>query len=513
MDRDEAIKVIEFLQRTKTETNEIEAKSALNGCPEKLYDTISAFANKNGGTIVFGLNENKGFLAEGVYDASDLQKNISNLCSQAMEPVIRPEITTLEYQGQTLVVVYIPEMEQVRKPCYYRKKGIKGGSYIRVGDRDDLMTDYELYTLSCYKDRVFDDKRPNISAELEDLDNDALDKYIVKLRLNKPNLENVSIEKCLNLCEITTQKNDQIYPTLAGTMIFGKYPQFSYPQLFVACTVIPGKDLGALGPDGERFIDNQRVEGTIEEMLYGTMAFLRRNMKTKVIIDSFGIRKDITEYPLDALKEVVANALVHRDYSSMCENSYIAVMMFSDRVEIISPGALYGRNKIGKLDSFESMEVRNPTIIRLLEEDHSIIENRRTGIKTIVDEMRKYGHPDPEFIEYRDTFRVILRKKKESEQVYIVNTPTLKHSNNKLKKEEKTDKTKSQTINQNQQIVLDFCKEPKSINNILNHLNLSSKRHLREKILCPLIKSGRLTYTNENVHARNQKYVTKIKKK
>lgn len=73
--------------------------------------------------------------------------------------------------------------------------------------------------------------------------------------------------KCLKLCGITDSNKEQIYPTLAGIMTFGEYPQSFYPQLFVACVVVPDTELGDTGALGERFIDNKRIEGTIEEML------------------------------------------------------------------------------------------------------------------------------------------------------------------------------------------------------------------------------------------------------
>ena len=205
------------------------------------------------------------------------------------------------------------------------------------------------------------------------------------------------------------QNNEKYFPTIAGLMVFGEYPQSFYPQLFVACTVIPGQNLGDTGIHNERFLDNQRVEGTIEEMFYKTMNFITRNMKTRVIIDSLGKRTDLPEYPVDALKEAVVNALVHRDYSSQTQNAYISVTMFSDRIEITNPGVLYGTNKIEKLGSSNSMESRNPNIVKILEDLHTILENRHTGIPTIIREMKKSKLPEPEFIEERDCFKVILK--------------------------------------------------------------------------------------------------------
>ncbi|MGN1311875.1 MAG: ATP-binding protein [Bacilli bacterium] len=273
------------------------------------------------------------------------------------------------------------------------------------------MTDYELYAIQSYKEHIFEDTRPTKCSIVEDLNIEQLTAYIEKVKNDKPNFSKNSFDKCLKLCGITDKNNQTIYPTLAGTMIFGDYPQSFYPQLFVACVVVPGNKLGDVGTLGERFIDNKRIEGTIEEMLNATMNFLRRNMKTSVIIDSNGKRTDRSEYPLEALREAVANALIHRDYSTQTENAYISVNMYNDRIEIINPGALYGTNKLEKLGTDTTMESRNPTIVRILEEKGSVIENRHSGIPTMKREMKKYVLPEPEFYEERDSFKVIFRNK------------------------------------------------------------------------------------------------------
>lgn len=297
-------------------------------------------------------------------------------------------------------------MTQNNKPCYYKPAGIRKGSYTRVGDRDDLMTDYELNSLLTYKEYVFNDIRSDERVELNDLDLKKVSSYIDRVKNNKPHFSENDFNRSLQLCGIV-DKN--LHPTLAGNMIFGKYPQSFYPQLFVACVVVPGTELGETGTFGERFIDNRRIEGNIEEMLEETIKFIRRNMKTSIIIDKSGKRNDRDEYPLEAVREAIINALIHRDYSAQTESSYISVYMYSDRIEIISPGALYGSNKIEKLGTASSLEVRNPTIIRILEEMGSIIENRHSGIPTMKREMEKYNLPEPEFYDERDCFKVILR--------------------------------------------------------------------------------------------------------
>lgn len=244
--------------------------------PKKCYDTFSSFSNKYGGIIIFGINEENDFRVEGVYDLNDLQKRVTDLCSDSMSPVIRPSILPLKIDGKDILAVKISEMIQNQKPCYYLPKGLNKGSYTRVGDRDELMTDYEIYALQSYKDHVFEDTRPTRKASVDDLNQDELRRYINKLKEEKPNFSKIEFNKCLKICGIVDTNDDSIYPTLAGTMLFGEYPQSFYPQLFVACVVVPGIELGDTGELGERFIDNKRVEGTIEEMLNGTMNFLKR---------------------------------------------------------------------------------------------------------------------------------------------------------------------------------------------------------------------------------------------
>lgn len=82
--------------------------------------------------------------------------------------------------------------------------------------------------------------------------------------------------------------------------------------------------------------------------------------------------------------------------------------MYKDKIEIINPRALYGTNRIGKLGTATTIESRNPTLVRILEEKGSVIENRHSRIPTMIREMKRYGLPFPKFYEERDSFKVIL---------------------------------------------------------------------------------------------------------
>ena len=506
MNQKDIIEKIEFLKNFKTETVNIETKSAKIDFPKKCYDTVSSFSNKYGGTIIFGIDEENDFEISGVYDINDLQKKMSALCSDTMEPIVRPEFLPIEYDGKKLVAVEIPEIMQNKKPCYYKSKGIAKGSYTRVGDRDEVMTDYEVYALQSYKDGIIEDIRPNKRAAMEDLNRESLDMYLKKIKEEKINFAKNTEEKILKLSGITDNNDDVIYPTLAGTMIFGEYPQAYYPQLFIACSVIPGTELGDTGSMGQRFDDNKRVEGTIEEMLEGTLVFLRKNMKTKIIIDSkTGKRENVPEYSMEALREAIANALIHRDYSIQTENAYISVNMYDNRIEIINPGALYGNNKIEKLGTTTMMESRNPNIVRILEEKGSVIENRHSGIPTMRREMKKMNLPEPEFIEERGTFKVIFRNSFKLTNEQVTGQVSEQVS------EQVTGQDENTIVRYKKQI-LEFCVDAKSAKEIREFLKLSSRNYVNDNIIKPLLNDGLLEYTNKkSVNASNQKYLTRNK--
>lgn len=137
MTEKEVIEAIKYMQEYQTETDKLEAKTAEKGCPQKCYDTISAFANKRGGIIIFGINEHNNFIEQDVYDVNDLQKQITSLCTTSLEPKIRPEFLPIIYRDKKLLAVKISEIPQNQKPCYYKGAGINRGSYIRIGDSYD----------------------------------------------------------------------------------------------------------------------------------------------------------------------------------------------------------------------------------------------------------------------------------------------------------------------------------------------------------------------------------------
>ena len=282
------------------------------------------------------------------------------------------------------------------------------------------------------------------------------------LKMGKPRLAALSDQEIYELMSI--KRGDVL--TLSAVLNFGLYPQAYFPQLCIIATVIPGKEMGEIGAQGERFLDNQRIEGNISEMLEGALQFVSRNMRTKTIIDArTGKREDRTDYPIPAIREAVLNALVHRDYSIHTEGMPIQIIMYEDRIEIKNPGGIYGRIRVDQLGKVQP-DTRNPVIASELEV-LKVTENRYSGIPTIRRTMREYRLPQPEFLDERGSFIVRLYKYGKNE--IIVENENI----------------------ENRELLL-FCQTPRTRKEICEYLGLSSVTYAIQKHVMPLVERGSL---------------------
>ena len=319
----EALKKLVFdIQKLKTEKQTVELKSAEKGCPTRLYDTLSSFSNQDeGGVIIFGVDENDKYKIKGVYDPQNLQKKVTEQCKQ-MEPMVRALFTVCDIEDKVIVSAEIPGVDITERPVFYKGVGRIKGSYIRVGESDEPMSEYEVYSYKAFRKRIRDDIRTVDEAKLQLLDEKRLNDYLTMVKQERRNLsENVSNEEILELMAVMVCN----VPTLAGIMTFSKYPQTYFPQLCIIAVCLPGTEMGTIGESGERFIDNKRITGAIPDMLEEAVEFVRKNSRTKTIIDDNGKRKDKPEYPIKAVREAILNALVHRDYSLHTENTPIRI--------------------------------------------------------------------------------------------------------------------------------------------------------------------------------------------
>ena len=409
MTPEQLLDLLDLVQKTKRETRTLEIRDAQAGCP-RLYDALSSFSNQpDGGIILFGIDKSSDFREAGVENPKELQQEIIRQGLQ-MEPAVNPLVTAVEKNGLWFLSAEIVGLDVLEKPCFYRGAGRLKGSYVRVDFKNEPMTDLELYNLDAFRrharDHVHDDASIIREAALDDLERNLLDLYLAKLKDRTPNLSRMSGERILRLMNIVRDG----HPTLAGLLLFGQYPQAFLPELCILATFVAGTEIDECNSTGVRLIDSDRIEGTIEEMLGRAVAFVSRNMRNGIKIDpATGMRIDLPQYPLEAVREALLNALAHRDCGPLARHLPIRLQIFHDRLEITSPGGLFGRTTVDCLDT-PAIEPRNPILIRTLD-DLGVAENRHAGISTIRRIMENQGMPEPVFTDLRDRFKVVFYDK------------------------------------------------------------------------------------------------------
>lgn len=475
----ELYSLIEKVVSFQAEFQNIEVKAAHEGCPSRLYDTLSAFSNQDsGGVILFGVDERKNFEAVGVYDVHDLQKRVNEQCKQ-MVPLVRPIFTVVDYQGRPVVSAEIPSVDIGERPCYYSGVGRIRGSYVRVGDSDEPMSEYEIYSYEAYRKKYQDDIRLNDQCSFKAIDQNLFQSYVEKVISQKPNLARLPKEEVWELLNLVKEGT----PTLTCILLFSLYPQIFYPQYTINAMLIPGNERGDALTDGTRFLANRRIEGTIPEMLQETMVFLEKHMDIRTVIrPETGERADQTEYPVTALREAVLNALIHRDYSCHTESMPIEILMFYNRIEIRSPGGLYGRVRLEQLGRMQP-DTRNPVLARAME-TLGYTENRYSGIPTIRRVLKEAGMPEPVFQNLRNQFCVIFYKKQVEPEISV---PTPERD------------------------LLEFCKIPRSRKEIADYLGIKTVFYASKTYIEPLLKTGALSMTKpEKPRSKDQKYYTSL---
>ena len=480
---DELLELAKSICKQKAETQTLELKCAHVDCPKRLYDTLSSFSNQDsGGILLFGIDEDAGYRVVGVYDPQDLQKKVTEQCNQ-MEPKVRAVFTFAEWQeGIWICSAEIPGLDLSERPCFYQGAGRIKGSFLRVGDADLPMTDYELYSYEAFRKHQHDDERPVERATLDMMERDKLDAYLLQRRIERPGFAQLTQAQAYEMLNIT---RDGV-PTLAGVLNFALYPQGYFPQLGITAIVVPGTQIGDTAADSARFTNNKRIEGTISAMAEEALVFCQRNMKVRTIIDKdTGKRTDRPEYPMDAIREAVLNALIHRDYSIYTEGTPIQIDFFADRLEIHSPGSLYGRMTVEQL-GVARPDLRNPALA-VMTEVLTGAENRYSGIPTIRRAMAEYGLPEPKFENRRNEFVVTL------------------YNGTDIPVQPETSAGQSS----GEPYLLAFCKTPRSRQEIADYLGVKTVFYVMQHYVKPLLESGQLVMTiPEKPKSRNQRYYT-----
>lgn len=319
MDADKLKELIEV-----GETSTVQFKEKL---PEKsdISEEMVAMSNSKGGLIIIGVNDKSGAITG--LSRDELQRignTVSTLASDAIKPmiIISTEVVNVEEADGRKHVLIISVPEGTAKPY----KTTKGAIWVKQGaDKRCLVDNAEQLRLFQESGLVFVDEMKIPGTSIADIDKDKVVEYVEKITGDTMVEEiNETLYRNLNIL-----KDDSL--TLGGLLFFAKNPQRYRPVFCIKAVSFVGNDIG-----GTAYKDSEDLTGTIPEMFNKAMAFMERNLRHVQRGQDFN-SEGILEISKIALKELIQNSLTHRDYT---KNSPIRLLIFDNRVEIISPGTL-----------------------------------------------------------------------------------------------------------------------------------------------------------------------------
>lgn len=393
------------MQAVASELGEVEAKDGRRGLPQKIYESVSGLANRRGGgLIIFGLEDGT-FRPVGGIDVAALQTNLASFIDQRMSYPLRLEYLLCEIAGETVLAAVVPECPTAHKPVYYRGKGLIGGSYLRVGNSNHVLSDAEVRAILRTTDRDDTDAMPVPGASRSDLSDDLIAGYRQILADRKPDSELLRLDddELLAAIHAVARSEGELVPTLAGLLFFAPDPQRWLPGTFISFMQFAGTEVAPANQSAPVYVDNIRIAAPVPQMIEEARRAILARIRKRALLEGF-TRREIPEYPDWAYREAVVNAIAHRDYA--ISGSHVQIRLFADRLEVQSPGGLFGTVSESSIEYEQS--TRNHAVVRLLE-DHGLVEQRGIGIDRMVKEMLASGLERPAFRDSLTSFLVVLK--------------------------------------------------------------------------------------------------------
>jgi len=376
--------------------------------PERLAREVSGLANLLGGRILLGVEDDGTVsgLARGRQRAEEWSMQVVR---DHIQPPLIPYWEVIEWEPGVLIgIVSIPEAAP-DKP-YKAKLGNHFQTFVRVGTLTREATREEEGRLYQAAGILRYDIKPVPGSRVSDLDQGRLDDYFGRVLGRAMPGSNEQRETILVNTDIAIVDREFKPPTVGGMVLFGTSPNRFLKQAGISATSYPGVDKSYAANDLEEiqgplvslFDPAGRIveRGTIDR----AMAFVERNMgRSSRLVE--GVRRDTPDYPIEAVRETIVNAVVHRDYTIALVN--IELGMYSDRLEVVSPGRLPNTVTIAKMK--EGYRASRNELLKDILRDYGYVESRGMGVRTkIIAGMIAHTGREPELIEREDAFAVRL---------------------------------------------------------------------------------------------------------
>ena len=468
------------------ESQRLELKSSFN---VEAMEAVAAFANAEGGKVVIGVN-NKSKIV-GVDINSESVQNWVNEIKSKTEPAIVVDANQFELDGKTVVILSVSE--HPIKPI-----AIQGRYFKRVQNSNHQLSAMEIANLSLHSLQVSWDSYPAYGKTLEDLDMNAVERFIGKVNAGgRLNLNGSTWADNLRKLKLI----DGIQPTNAAYLLFGKdnigynvhMGRFKTPSMI---------------------IDDKMLNCNLFEAVEETMKYLLSQIKVAYeITGKTTQRTEIFEYPLPVLRELVLNTIIHRDYTSSMD---VQIKVFDNKIIFFSPGELYGKQTVEALQTDDYVAYTRNKLIAEAFYLTGDIEKYGTGYTRIRKEIADYPTMKFEFEEKPSAWLVTIsyEKRKTEKTSNLDNARTLELATKvvfgyTLKMEQ----VKTLIISLNENVL--SIDELQLATELATELATSSRQNFRKTYLLPAIKEGfvAVLYPDRPHHPKQKYYLTDKGKK
>ncbi len=383
------------------ESKTIEFKEELPADSRKYMKTVVAFSNTAGGKIIIGISDKTkqivGVSKENVFLIMD---GIMNAVTDMCVPQIIPEITLQSIDDKTLIIIEVYPGKQ--RPYYIASEGKENGTYIRTNGSSRHVDSIQLKELEFEGTNKYFDQTYAVGHEATGEQINVLCREMKQYALaacenenEKKSIKDITQGNLLSWGILIKQENN-ILPSNAFVLL----TENDFPQAKIQCAVFKGITRNI-------FIDKKEYTGPIFSQIDEAYQFVLRNIKLGAKIKGL-VRVDTYEIPVNSIRELIINAVTHRSY---LDEGCVQVAIFDDRIEITSPGMLFGGLSIEDIKEGQSRP-RNRAIASAFSA-MKLIEQWGSGIPRVIDECRSYGLKEPELIELGMSFRVNIYRENE----------------------------------------------------------------------------------------------------
>lgn len=391
--------MIQKLSPEENEKENVEFKTTANGeLPSNIWETITAFSNADGGTIYFGVDNNGAVTGVPKQYRDSLMKNVVTYCKGTFNHKIYIDIACED----SIIKVFVPPAPAILRPVYSTSRGIPKGGKVRVGSSNVDLDDEWLRRFAIAAQGGAELVPFNVDYK-QYFSMEYVDTYLEIVKKMRGDVYNsLSREEIMiKLRAITTPPGVTLYGLLAFSTAYG-LQELTAPTVNIAITQYSG--INKVNPNDveEVSVDDREFNGNVVNQFNEAIKFILLKLPIRSRIEEGGKRASYLSIPEIAIRETLANAIVHRDYSTY--KGRIQIDIYSDRIEFTNPG-----RSIIPIEQLEKAhpEARNPLLMNYLK-DLKITEHRGRGIRTIRTSLKAAGLAEPNFENRHDWFVVTI---------------------------------------------------------------------------------------------------------